>query len=247
MYGYIYKITNLINGKIYIGQHKYDKSELDNSYIASGLVINESIKKYGLENFKRELIDTADTLEELNQKEKYYIKVFNSIAPNGYNLTEGGDGVVSPSEEVRNKMAAKKLGTKQSEETKQKRIKKLKQIEHTKEWVSKISQARKGQGIPELCIIKSAERLSGTSWYNNGIEENRYLEKDVPEGWVKGRLNGYHPTTLGYKHSKETKQKSHDKMVKKIWFNNGIEEIRLDIDSPVPEGYIKGRIKRKIQ
>ena len=247
MYGYIYKITNLINGKIYIGQHKYSKPELDTNYIASGILINESIKKYGLKNFNKELIDTANNLEELNQKEIYYINLFNSKAPNGYNLTNGGDGMLNPSDETRNKMALKKLGTKQSEETKEKRIIRLKQIEHTQEWALNISKARQGQKMPDLCIQKSKERLYGTSWYNNGIEENRWLEDDVPEGWVKGRLNGYHPTNLGYKHSEETKQKAHNIMVKKIWFNNGKEEIRIEIDSDIPKGYVKGRLKRKIQ
>lgn len=247
MYGYIYKITNLITGKIYIGQHKYDKPELDNSYITSGVIINESINKYGLENFNRELVDIADDLEELNQKEIYYISYFNSKYPNGYNLTDGGEGVISPSEKTRQKMASRKIGTKQSEETKEKRIIRLKQIEHTQEWALNISKARQGQKMPDLCIQRSKERLSGTSWYNNGIEENRWSKENVPEGWIKGRLNGYHPTTLGYKHSEETKQRTHNIMIRKIWFNNGIEEIRLEINSDIPEGYVKGRLKRKIQ
>ena len=50
MFGYIYKITNKINGKIYVGKHKYDKPEIDESYWCSGSYIMRSINKYGIEN-----------------------------------------------------------------------------------------------------------------------------------------------------------------------------------------------------
>ena len=105
IYGYIYKITNRLNGKIYIGKHKYSKYELDENYTASGTYINRSIKKYGIENFIKELVDSAQTLEELNEKEIYYIEKFNSRRPNGYNLTSGGDGLKDPDGETRRKMA----------------------------------------------------------------------------------------------------------------------------------------------
>lgn len=52
MYGYIYKTTNLINNKIYIGQHKVKEEKIDNSYYGSGKLIIQAIKKYGKENFK---------------------------------------------------------------------------------------------------------------------------------------------------------------------------------------------------
>lgn len=55
MYGYIYKTTNLINGKFYIGKHKSEK--YDPSYYGSGKIIRLAIKKYGLENFKNEVLE----------------------------------------------------------------------------------------------------------------------------------------------------------------------------------------------
>lgn len=245
MYGYIYKIVNLKNNKIYIGKHKYNKPELDESYIASGITIKRSIAKYGIENFQRELIDIAETLEELNNKEKYWISYYNSLSPNGYNLTSGGDGMSEPSLEVREKMASRKLGTKQSEETKNKKNNKLKNCPHTKEWVEKISKALKGQKVPEKCIQGSKKRLSNTHWYNNGIEENRYKPEDVPKGWSRGRLNGYYPSSLGYHHTQEHNNEISKRMSKVKWFNNGIKEIRLTTDVNIPEGFIPGRLKIK--
>lgn len=94
MYGYIYKITNKINGKIYIGQHsKSDNSleDLDKSYWGSGIKIIKAIKKYGREAFTREILCWCDSLEELNTREKYYITTLNCLNDTiGYNIAKGG-------------------------------------------------------------------------------------------------------------------------------------------------------------
>ena len=94
MYGYIYKRQNKLNQKIYIGQHKHIKEEvtLDKSYHGSGTIFKNALEKYGEENFTYELIDSAESPEELNEKEIYWINFYNSLTPNGYNLTKGGLG-----------------------------------------------------------------------------------------------------------------------------------------------------------
>lgn len=104
---YIYKITNLINGKIYVGQH----NGTNKKYFASGTLINRAVNKYGIDNFKREIIVEGDfTIEELNELEIKYIKQFKSYCHDfpdiGYNLTTGGEGVARRiiSDETREKM-----------------------------------------------------------------------------------------------------------------------------------------------
>jgi hypothetical protein len=83
----IYKTTNLINGKIYVG-----KDEKNNpNYFGSGKILKRAIKKYGIDNFKKETIETGINREDLNEKEKKWIKSLNSIK-NGYNILEGGTG-----------------------------------------------------------------------------------------------------------------------------------------------------------
>jgi group I intron endonuclease len=86
----IYKITNLINGMIYVGQD----TKNDPNYFGSGILIVRAIKKHGKENFKKEVIDVVESLEVLNEKEMYWVKFCNCKAPNGYNLTDGGHGVI---------------------------------------------------------------------------------------------------------------------------------------------------------
>lgn len=94
MYGYIYKTTNLIDGKIYIGQHKYDKEELDKKYIGSGVILNRAIKKYGIKNFKCEIIEFCPNLKILDEREIYWISYYDSIQT-GYNILEGGKGTLN--------------------------------------------------------------------------------------------------------------------------------------------------------
>ena len=89
MYGYIYITTNKINGKIYIGQHK--AVQYDSWYLGSGTYLRNAIQKYGKENFENHIIQWCISQEELNDKEKYWIKKYNSLDKAvGYNITKGG-------------------------------------------------------------------------------------------------------------------------------------------------------------
>lgn len=91
MYGYVYKTTNLVNNKIYVGQHK--GNNFDSNYIGSGLLLRKAINKYGIENFKCEIIQYCDTKNNLDEKEKYWINFFQSYKRKiGYNISLGGQG-----------------------------------------------------------------------------------------------------------------------------------------------------------
>ena len=70
-YHYIYKITNLINGKIYIGQHT--TSNLDDGYMGSGKILIRAIKKYGVENFRKEIQGFYEDIDELNYMERLFV------------------------------------------------------------------------------------------------------------------------------------------------------------------------------
>ena len=71
---YIYRIINNINHKTYIGQHKCCKSLLvDDGYMGSGVILRKAQKKYGIENFSKEIITITMSRSEANVLEKYYI------------------------------------------------------------------------------------------------------------------------------------------------------------------------------
>lgn len=92
MYGYVYITTNLINNKKYIGQHRSDVFE-PNKYLGSGLLLIKAIEKYGVNNFKCELLEECDSEDSLNEREKYWIKHFGAADSECfYNVARGGEG-----------------------------------------------------------------------------------------------------------------------------------------------------------
>lgn len=92
---YIYKATNKINGKIYIGQtvdfeKRKKEHELDRRNKNS--IFHRAIDKYGIENFEWEIIDSFNSKYGSDYLERFYIELYKSYKPNGYNMTKGGDG-----------------------------------------------------------------------------------------------------------------------------------------------------------
>lgn len=107
---YIYKITNLINGKVYIGQtnnlkrrwHQYKHASKQSEHCQ---LITKAIAKYGIDNFKIEKIDEVDSREEANEKEEYYMNLYDSRNLNvGYNIMTGG-GVFGVTDYVKDKIS----------------------------------------------------------------------------------------------------------------------------------------------
>lgn len=133
---WIYKITNIQNNKVYIGQSIRPINQRFQRHINDALnnILDthfaRAIKKYGKENFVIEEIDTANTQEELNKKEQYWIKYYDSVI-NGYNETDaiskcGGNTYQSKTEEemkiIKDKIRQTKIGSKNPMAKKIKRI-----------------------------------------------------------------------------------------------------------------------------
>lgn len=143
----IYKITNIINNKIYIGQttqslnERWKRHNWECTIKRNAMAITSAISKYGRDKFTIEEIDKANTLEELNEKEIFYISKYNSISPNGYNISPGGGNLIMSketrlkiskshkdrwdkgfriSEETRSKLSESHKGWVPSEETREK-------------------------------------------------------------------------------------------------------------------------------
>ena len=86
----IYKITHLDTKRCYIGQCIGNVKARWRSHKAADTHLGRSIKKYGVESFSFEVIDAANSIEELNEKEIKYIAQYGSITPNGFNIESGG-------------------------------------------------------------------------------------------------------------------------------------------------------------
>ncbi len=86
----VYKITNLVNQKIYIGVHK--TNDVDDGYMGSGKLIKRAIKKYGVDNFKKENLAIFDNSQEMFQMELEIVNNLYLQKTNVYNLKQGGQG-----------------------------------------------------------------------------------------------------------------------------------------------------------
>ena len=103
MYGVIYKLTNKLNGKPYVGQTKQKLHRRMEQHKIASTAIGNAIRKYGLENFTIEVIEECETLEQLNEREMFWIAYFNSKYPNGYNLMDGVSRLKSCEDETQTK------------------------------------------------------------------------------------------------------------------------------------------------
>ena len=107
----IYKITNLLNYKVYVGQTKRTLEERMSEHKRKGrLPIDYAIKKYGIDNFSVEIIDVAESQKELDAKEIKWVAFYNCVTPNGYNLTKGSKRTFGykHSEQAKEKMSKAK-------------------------------------------------------------------------------------------------------------------------------------------
>lgn len=91
----VYKITNKANGKLYVGKTSKTIDErfavhYHNAKKEKDTYLYKAMRKYGIENFTIELLDASS--ENMDDIEKYWIKELNTLIPNGYNMTTGGDG-----------------------------------------------------------------------------------------------------------------------------------------------------------
>jgi len=85
----VYITTNHINGKQYVGSHSTEN--LEDSYLGSGVLIKKAIKKYGRQNFSKEIIKICNNREEAVLLEEVYIKEHDTLNPVGYNLSPYGN------------------------------------------------------------------------------------------------------------------------------------------------------------
>jgi group I intron endonuclease len=162
-FGYIYQTTNLINGKVYIGQ----ATKFDDGYLGSGRLITKAIQKYGRQNFSKRIIKYYGSRAELNEEEIRWIarKRKTLGTDRVYNLTSGGnfrDGFShSLSEEAKRKIAISKLGTKLSKEHREAISKTLSRNlrgkPHHRIWVR--NQAKSLMKKVKVVAVKTGEEL----------------------------------------------------------------------------------------
>lgn len=210
-YGYIYKTTNLVNNKIYIGQ-KTSKKFLGESYLGSGKLLSKAVKKYGHNNFTVELLEWCIDRKSLDDREKYYIRKYNSTDKLiGYNIAEGGQGG-NFGEEVNKKISSALKGHTVSQDTREK-LRIVNTGKHPSEETKlKISIGNTGKIISEYTRKKMSESAKlidrkgrktskGLRAITNGADVKYISEQeDLPDGWHYGncKTSGKHNMSRYY-------------------------------------------------
>ena len=257
MYGYIYKTTNLINNKIYVGQHKWNKNTLDESYLGSGILLNEAIQKYGIENFSCTILEICETRAELNEAEKVWIKKLDATNhKNGYNIALGGEGSGvygkrNWTEEGLNNIRKANSHPHTKEHNEKIRIetsKALKGKSHTAEWHKKIIESKKANGT--LSGWHRKQKSNKPAW-NKGLTAEtdervaKYAKSNIGRD-NSGTKNGFY----GKKHTdiaKERNRQAHLGMpahnIGKKCVNDGIHNLYInkeEIEKYLALGYNLG-------
>jgi hypothetical protein len=184
----IYKTTNLINGRFYVGMHKTHK--IDDFYLGSGKALKHAIKNYGRGNFKKEILHVFKTFEEACEMEKQIVNKGFIENPMTYNMQTGGEApYASPSEETKEKIRQSNLGKKRSDETRQRNReanlgKKL--SEETKEKMRNRIPWIKGKKHSEESKKKMSESLKGRPAWNKGKKASEESKRKMSEA-TKGQ------------------------------------------------------------
>lgn len=209
MFYTIYKITNMINGKIYIGLHKTKK--LNDGYMGSGKMISYAIKKHGLENFKKEILFTFDNEKDMINKEIELVTEEFCLRKDTYNLAKGGgDGWsyfnanITEEQKKNRAIAGRKMADKNT-------IEKYGSIDHIKlKWIEAGQKAfqdkypngtfgftgKKHNSETKSKMSNSMKEKSagsnnsqyGSMWITNGTSSVKIKKDDlIPDGWKKGR------------------------------------------------------------
>jgi group I intron endonuclease len=203
MFYCLYQITNTVNNKIYIGVHKTE--DLKDNYMGSGTALIAAIKKYGIENFTKEILEVFDNADDMFAKEREVVTEEFVSRKDVYNIRVGGEGGDGFSEEgMRNLRQAgitskeKKLGYfgMTPEQRKAASLKGQLMLQkkyprgvfrdrkHTEETKNKMRQAAFGKQDGE----KNSQY--GTRWiYSLELKKSMKISKTdpLPDGWHEGR------------------------------------------------------------
>ena len=191
----IYKVTNKINGKIYIGQTIKSLAERWGQHCRSkkNTFFSRAIQKYGKENFTVEQIDVACDRDELDKKEQYWIAYFDSMNPQkGYNLTSGGFTNKHISDDVKKRISQSEKGKIVSAETrlkisisgkgKHKERLGVKVSESTKK---KLSELNKGERHPQYGTKKTQAVKHKIKQAVKNLWESKEFKDKVIQGFIR--------------------------------------------------------------
>jgi hypothetical protein len=222
MFYTIYKITNQIDGKFYIGSHK--TKDLNDDYMGSGKYLRHAQEKYGIENFTKEVLFVFDTPEQMYDKEAEIVNEDFLATENTYNIKVGGFG-----------------GWDFINQNKLNGFSNVEVAKRGREITNKLLTERYGS----LSMFSSKiGKLGGQSCKNKKVGIHDPAKKQ--EYAEIGRIAAQSPdarekrkrTLAEIKHQQGEKNSQYGKM----WITNGIESMMIHKNDIISSGWKKGRV-----
>lgn len=244
---YVYKTTNIVNNKIYIGVHSSENIN-DDQYLGSGKIIKQSILKYGRDKFKREILYQFETADEAYSMQKMIVDMQFLKRKDTYNIRHGGQGGLIGSVTVKDRNGNTFTVSKDDQRYISGELIGI---------MTNLIVVRDKQGNTFSVPKNDSRYLSGelvgatkglaTVKDKNGntfkvsITDPRYLSGQLVQPWKGGHHS--QQTKIKIKNSVKLKYKNGmtNSQYGTMWITNGIQNKKIKSDNVIPQGWKRGR------
>lgn len=245
----VYKTTNHLNNKIYIGIHKQETLEFD-GYYGSGILLNRAIEKYGEEHFEREILFCFNNLEDARCKERELVTEDFCKSRDNYNISVGGTGgntMAGYSDEEKREVYLKVIKTKRDRGTINYSGEELEKARERMRKI-RIQPDNRGRVHTAQSIQNMKDSRRKFCWITNGYDNvQMFLDDDkeieIPDGWRRGMTVLEENKFTG--HTEEVLRELSKKRKGKRYITDGnVNKIYSDGDE-IPEGWYFGLTRHK--
>ena len=256
-YYIVYKTTNLINNKFYIGIHTQNIPPFEfDGYLGSGKLLKLAIAKHGESNFVRETLFVYGDYEKVREKERELVDKEFTLKEDTYNISVGGTGgdtMAGASDEekrVLSEKLRKSLSERNLEEIYTDKVReklsnsaKIRMVEFPHTLPNNKGRIHTEEAMHSF-LQSGIKRKNRFIWITNGDITVHYDKtKELPTGWTNGRGNDV-PKFISHTEESKNKIRNSPRIKGIVCVTNGIDNIKLQPNDEIPVGYVLGMTQK---